>query len=247
LTKREKLNEQIKRTRSNALSLKKERDALNRKVKEFKEQSNCCICLLSEKKLEEKQVREKIQILFEKLPSKTFATLQTKADSIEWKIQTTSFSVEQERKLVDQRKKLEIQLNLYRKLKRLKKTYLKIREERTCIETKYYLYKKKKGEAAQKSRKIHELLIEKIKVAQQIKAEADETHSSFVGTKENIQSIQKKLLKVFHQHEQLKKKRENENEKRRATLRAKLEKQAEQKFKNGKKITWEEFKLLGEM
>lgn len=248
--KRNKLNEQFKSLRAETLELRSERDKLNEKVKELKQQRNKMKTEIHEKIGEIRKLSQEIKALTKKKPSRTPQTLQKEIESIEWTIQTTTLSLQEEKELVERVKQLEIQLNIHRKLGRLNQKMLELQAELKAIETKNRYYHEKLTETAQKSQGIHERMLEKIAEAKELKMEADDLHRLFLQTKERTKPLQEKKMEILDRIKRLKEeiREEEEREKKRIeeVLREKLEKRAREKLKRGEKLTWEEFQILAE-
>ncbi|MEM3823993.1 MAG: hypothetical protein QXH87_03585, partial [Candidatus Bathyarchaeia archaeon] len=198
---------------------------------------------IREKIAELKKVNQEIKALNEKKPSKSLQTLQKEFDSIEWKIQTSSLSLKDEKKLIEQVKQLEIQINIYKKLEQLKQKSVELKAELKALQTKSKIFHEKLTETAQTSQKIHEQMLKKIEELKRVKIEADEFHKLFLSEKEKIEPIQEEISKISNQIKML---REEERKKTEESLREKLERQAREKLKRGEKLTWEEFQLLAE-
>jgi len=248
--KRNKFNEQFKSLRIEILELKNERDKLNEKVKELKHQRNEMTIKVREKIEEAKKLNQEIKALFKKKPSKSLQTLQREVESIEWKIQTTPLSLQEEKELVERVKQLETQLNIHRKLEQLNHKLLELHAEIKALKTECRLRHEKLTETARKSQEIHEKMLAKIEESRKLKTEADSLHKLFLQTKERTRPIQEEISKISNQIKGLKDEiqREEAKEKKKIeeALREKLEKQAREKLRRGEKLTWEEFQLLAE-
>ena len=116
IEKRDKLNEQARALRQEINELKEERDRLNETVQTLKQQRDD----LREKIrpfIEEIKVHsQKIRELKEKRSGVPRHELQKAFDAIEWKIQTTSLDLQEEKGLIEEVKQIEIQLNVYKKM-----------------------------------------------------------------------------------------------------------------------------------
>ena len=103
---------------------------------------------------------------------------------------------------------------------------------------------------AEESWKIHKLMIEKIKEIEKIRGKADEAQQNFLDFKEKLSAVKKEIAEVLEQISLLRKedlmKEEEERKRKEEILREEIRKKAEEKLKHGKKVTWEEFKILSE-
>jgi uncharacterized coiled-coil DUF342 family protein len=248
--KRNKLNEQFKSLRSEAFELKNERDKLNERVKELKQQRDGARTEFREKIEEIRKINQEIKALTKKEPSRSAENLQKEFDSIEWKIQTSSLSLSEEKELVERVKQLETQLNVYRKLDQLNQKIIELKTELKILETKSRVSHEKLTETALKSQQIHEKMLEKNDASKKLKTEADSLHKLFLQTKETVKPVQEEILEISNQRRGLKDEIQKEEDKKKKkiekALRETLEKQAREKLRRGEKLTWEEFQLLAE-
>jgi uncharacterized coiled-coil DUF342 family protein len=248
--KRDKLNGQFKNLRAEILELKNERDKLNEEVKELKLQRDEAKTEFHEKIEEIRKINQEIKALIKKKPPRSFQTLQKEFEQIEWKIQTTTLSLKEEKELVEQVKWLEAQLNIYKKLSQSNQKIIELKAELKALDTKSKLFHEKLTETAQRSQQIHKKMMEKIDDSKKLKEEADGLHKLFLQTREKVRPIQQEILEISNQIKELRdeaqKEEEKEKKKTEETLREKLEKQAREKLRRGEKLTWEEFQLLAE-
>jgi len=248
--KRNKLNEQFKSLRSEVFELKNERDKLNERVKELKQQRDGTRTEFRKKIEQIRKINQEIKALAKKEPTRSAEDLQKEFDSIEWKIQTSSLSLKEEKELVERVKHLETQLNVYRKLDQLNQKIIELKAELKTLETKSRASHEKLTETALKSQQIHEKMLEKIDEPKKLKTEADNLHKLFLQTKETVKPIQEEIFEISNQikglKEEIRRKEDTEKKKMEDALREKLEKQAKEKLRRGEKLTWEEFQLLAE-
>ncbi|MEM3055513.1 MAG: hypothetical protein QXM52_07405, partial [Candidatus Bathyarchaeia archaeon] len=108
--KRNMLNEEFKGLRAEILELRRTRDCVNLEVKELKKQKDKVKEERIQKIGELKNLRREFVELAKKKPSKGLKTLQMEIDNLEWKIQTTSLNLQEEKQLVERVKQLEIRL-----------------------------------------------------------------------------------------------------------------------------------------
>ena len=120
--KRDKLNEKFKKLRQEIREFKTERDNLNEKVKTLKQQRDEARAKIRVRIEEIKAHNQKIAELKKKTPRESRRDLQKEFDDIEWKIQTTPLDTKEEKRLIENVRQLETQLNIYKKIdKRVKK------------------------------------------------------------------------------------------------------------------------------
>lgn len=248
--KRRKFNEQVKKMRVEIQDLRSKRDKLNEKVKDLKLERNALTSEIRQRIEERKKLNQESQSLANKRPSRSRQSLQNKFETVEWKIQTSSLTLPEERELVGRARHLEAQLIIYRKIEQVTQRTNELMNEIKTLKGESELRHKKLTDAALRSQKIHGSMLGKIEDAKEIKLKADGLHSRFLEAKEKKTRIQESIAEIVSQIRQLKneiKKKELETRKRgEQALRETLEKQARDKLGRGKKLSWNEFQLLAE-
>lgn len=247
--KRDKLNEGFKNLRMETLALRSERDGLNEKVKEMKRKRSETKTKIHLKIEEAKGLNQEIKALAKRKPSKSFHSLQKEVEDIDWKIQTMSPSLQEEKELVERVKQLENQLSVHRKLEQSSKKLFEVRAEIKALERESEGYHKELTVNAQESRAIHEKMLVKIEESKKLKTEADDTHKLFLEARGKMRPIQGEIDGIFRQikllEEEIRAEEQKEKKKKEDILREKLEKDAREKLRRGEKLAWEEFQLLG--
>lgn len=248
--KRNELNDKVKSLRDGILELRAERDRINDQVKELKQQRNDTTTRIREKIEEMKKLNQESKALAKKRPSRSHPALQKEVESIDWKIQTTPLTLQEDKELVGQVKELEAQLNVYRKLEQLAQKVLELRKEVRALRSENGLRHQKLTKNAEESQEIHRNMIGKIEDSKKYKIEADVMHKRFLEVKEKARPVEGEMMGLANQIRQLRAEIRVEEEKERKqdqdALRETLERQAREKLKRGEKLTWEEFQLLAE-
>ena len=248
--KRDELNERTKSLRTEALELRSQRDKLNSDVKDLKQHRDSATAKINEKVEETRRLVEENRILVKKKPSKGREALQEEVERIDWTIQTTPLTLQKDKELVEQVRKLEAQLAVHKKIEQKIEKVAQMRVEIKTLKAENEVLHKELREKAQKSQEIHKRMIKKIDESKAVKTEADSAHKQFLLAKERTRPIRQEINALSNQVRQLKdemreeerrEKKENEN-----ALRETLEKQAQEKLKRREKLTWEEFQLLAE-
>lgn len=247
---RDRLNEKYKKHLESIRTLKSERNQLNDAVKALKQQRDAA---RERKKViieEIKEAARKVAELKTKKPRKTFQQLEKEMQEIEWKIQTTALELQDEKKLVEEAKRLEPQLQIYHKIEQQKMKIAMLRQESSALEVKANASHQELVAAAQKSQELHAMIIAKINEANEIKKEADSLHAAYVQARERVKPLQQTLQGLIEQKRRLQNAIREENEIQRKTaekaLKEKLEEQARSKLQRGEKLSWEEFQLLAD-
>ena len=248
--KRDRLHEEIRRLRSEANSFREERDELNAAVGALK-------TLREEAKKEGrtkidqiKTLRQEIEEALSHRPSRNSQSLQNEIETIEWKIQTDSPPLDEERRLIERVRALETQMVVYREIESRKDKIEELQNEITTLKDERVSYNEKISEMAKESQRFHGKMIERLENATKLKAEADEMHAKYVEHKEPAKALHLKYVDVLKQirtlREKIREKEEKERSKQEADLQRKLEEEALDKLKRGEKLTFEEFKILAE-
>jgi uncharacterized coiled-coil DUF342 family protein len=248
--KRDMLNEQFKKLRREIYELKSERNRLNEKVKTLRQQRDEARTKIRTIIEEIKTHRQKLTELKKKTPKKSHQNLQKELQGIEWKIQTTSLDLQEEKRLIEKVKQLETQLNVYRKIEQQNKKIVELRNELKTLETKEDAFHQELTDTAQKSQEIHANMLAKIGEARNIKGEADRMHCAYLQAKEQAKPLKAEIKKLIEQRKKLQDAIRVEDERKRKTaeqaLKEKLGSQARYKLQRGEKLSWDEFQLLAE-
>jgi uncharacterized coiled-coil DUF342 family protein len=246
--KRDKQNEQFRNLRSEIFELKNERDKLNEEVMESKRQRDEARTECHAKIEEIKKLVQEREALIKKKPVRSSSNLQQEFEQTEWKIQTTPLSLEEEKELIGQVKKLEIQLSIYKKLDQLNQKRIRLKAEIDTLKIRSKLFHEKLTATAQRSQQVHTKMTEKINESGKVKEEADGLHVLFLQAREKIRPVQEEISKISTQikglGQEAQKKEEKERKKSEEALWERLEKEARGKLQRGEKLTWEEFQLL---
>ncbi|MEM2110416.1 MAG: hypothetical protein QXX08_00870 [Candidatus Bathyarchaeia archaeon] len=248
--KRNILHEKIKKLRTEAKNLKEKRDALNDEVQHLKSLRERIRKEHYEKTDNLQRLRQKMRETQTKTLRRNAQSLEKEIEMIEWRIQTNSLSLDEEKKLVEQVKNLEKQLEFYRNTKNKKNEVQALEDEVKRLKVKISSYRDKIAELAVQSQKFHLKMLEYYEEMKELKAEADTMHKKYLESREKAQMFHSRYKEVLNQISSLKKAiREKEGEERAkkiADLRILLEKEALDKLKRGEKLTFEEFKILAE-
>jgi len=257
IEKRDKLNEQFKSLRMETRELKAERDTINEKVHALKSQRDESRTTIHEVIDEIKVAREKISELKKKTPKRSHTDLKKELDDIEWRIQTTSLDLTEEKKLIENVKQLETQLSAYRKIEKQAKRISDLQQGlKTLDETGDKLHTELSA-LAQKSQETHQKMLAKIDEAKRIKTEADSLHQTYLQARENAKQLNEERRKLAEQKRKLQESQNRFYESQRRqddaarktveqALKEKLESEVREKLQRGEKLSWGEFQLLAE-
>jgi uncharacterized coiled-coil DUF342 family protein len=250
IEKRDKLNEQCKKLRREIHELKSERNRLNEKVKTLKQQRDEARTKIRTIIEETKTRCQKLTELKKKTPKKSHQNLQKEFQGIEWKIQTTSLDLQEEKRLIENVKQLETQLNVYRKIEQQNWKIIELRKERRTLEIDEEAFHQELTDTAQESQEIHANMLAKIGEARDIKGEADRMHCAYLQAKDQAKPLNAEVKRLIEQIRKLQDAMRVEDERKKKTaeqaLKEKLGSQARDKLQRGEKLCWDEFQLLAE-
>lgn len=248
--KRNQLHEQTRVLQTEVQRLKQQRDETNLQVQVLKAAREKAKTQRKEKYEHIIKVREKIKTLAQNKPSTRLEDLEKEIQDLDWKIQTTSIPVKEEKTIVDRVRLLENQRAVYKQLQELTDKRLELQAEAKSLGTQAKLNHEKLSELAQQSQKFHEQLIEIIKNTKSLRQAADEAHQKHLEIRQKANQAHEKYVEIQQQIRVLKEeqaKREKEHHtKREQQLLEEATKKAQEKMKRGEKLTWQEFKLLTE-
>lgn len=248
--KRDKLNTRFKEIRTEISKLRTERDRLNDEVKALKRQRNELKSSILQKIDEAKALHPQIVALNNRRSVESMQGLKEQIEEIDWKIQTSSLSQEEENQCVNRVKELETKLNVYKKLETLKQKDLKLQAEISALNTDERNEHERLTVKAKRSQELHQGMIAKIEESRKVKAEADSTHQTFLETRKKAKNVEDEMTVVSIQIKELKGASREETRKEKiasvSALRERLEKEAKEKLQRGEKLTLEEFQLLAD-
>jgi uncharacterized coiled-coil DUF342 family protein len=248
--KRNRLNEELRNLHTEIHELRSERDQANEKVKELKQQRNTTTARISEKIEEIKRLSEERRDFSKKIPSRSRRALEEEVESIDWKIQTSSLTLQEEKDLVGKVKALETQLDVHRKVEKLNTKIDGLRNEVKDLKAERERCHEALTAQSQKSQEMHAKMLAKIEESRKTKMEADGVHKRFLETREKTKPVREEIAAISCKIRQLETgvREEHEKERKRSEslLRQTLESRAMEKLRRGEKLSWEEFQLVAE-
>lgn len=240
----------IKKLRDEITVLKEKRDALNEEVQKLKNLREQAKAKRNEKQTDLSMLEEKLRPVIKNKPHGDMADIQKEIEEIDWRIQTTIVSSDEEKYLVDQVKTLETQLSIYKQLQKTGKRIAELKAERSSLSEEAKLHHEKLSELAKQSQKLHEEMINMVKGIHNIQNEANNAHQKYLEAKQHSQVIHQKYVESLSQIKSLEQGiRRTAEEKKTAIelgMREKLKQKSLEKLKRGEKLTWEEFQVLTE-
>ncbi|MCD7782198.1 MAG: phosphoserine phosphatase SerB [Methanosphaera sp.] len=230
---RDELNQELKDTLQIALDKRNQRDEINKQVHENKELRNEC--------------NEQLKKVEWNSGKKEISNIQAEIKKIDQTIQT---------KVLDIRKENELVKRVSDLTKQLKKIQSDEEEEKTAnqLKEKSEQYHQKVVELSDEAQKLHEEMIEYFNNIDEIREKADGKHQDFINSRneatakhEEVKAKLSEIRKVNKFMDQAKASSKGRKKEERVETDQQEKHEAEeifQKFKDGKKLTTEEFLLL---
>jgi phosphoserine phosphatase len=244
---RDEFNDKFRKLKDEVQSLKSKRDELNAQVRELKAKRDEARELVSKNRASAKALTEKLNAISSQVPGSYESTVR-EMEKLEWRIQTTPLSLREENRIIAQVKELEGQLNKLKKKKEIEKKIAKLREDSRLIELQANAIHKRLTALAEQSEEYHKRMMDVVNSATDLKRKADEAHQAYVNTKSKGDNAHfeymAKIMMIRDLEGQIKNFYEAEQANKEAEVQKKVEELAENKLKKGKKLTFEEFKLL---
>lgn len=229
------------------------RDEDNKKVQEFKVKREEVRKNLAEAKKEVDQIKEEEQLEPLPKPPVPEKVLRRNLKQLEWKIQTEILPPEEERRLVSEIADLQEQLEEAEAIRAL-------RQERNA---RFSTYEGLKAEmnhfhksvirTAKSSQRHHHEMTKLFTEIDEIRKEADQYHKDFIETKKFADETHKKFIEIIKEKEKHQKDLQNLKQRARVEhfkeVKETIENRAAkalQKYKEGKKLSLEEFSMLVE-
>ena len=243
--KRDSLNAQNRRIWEEVKELKSRRDELNQTIRRMKEERNKLHEQVSPKRKELDDLRKKM----DELPGRgNTRFIAKRIKELDWEIQTNPLSLAEERELVGRVRILEEQMLASREAQTVRDRLVELRSEFGALRITANDIHAKMTELANQSQDLHERMILKIKESEAVKPEADAAHKKYSELRnqaeEAYQGYAEILARVKATRLQMRQDRENEEKKRTEAAMTTGSEVALRRFKEKRKITLEEFKIL---
>jgi len=246
--RRNRIHEEIRKIRLLIRDLKQRRDSLNDEVKHLKALRKVELERRDEILEEIRKLREERNRIAAGKPPRSQSYLENEIKRIEWKIQTEPLPLDAERKLIDQIKILEAQLEVYRRIGTINNKIAELRKEADKLKAEALNYRSRILEIAAESQEFHVKMLKRIEEAKELKAKADEMHQRYAENKEKVKAINLEIKETLGEirsiRELLKSEEEKERRRRESDLQRQTEEKALEKLKRGEKLTFDEFKIL---
>lgn len=245
--RRDQLNGQVAKIELEIRDIKKQRDIINKKVHTLKLQRDRVRVKIKPIIDEVQAINEKKAELKKRVPHIRQKDIQKEIDKIDWKIQTETLDLQEEKRLIGEIKLLETQLSGYRKIEKENKKITEHLQERKALDAQAESFHKELSELAKKGQDLHENMIVKIAEVKKVKEEADTSHKGFIENKEKNKNLRVEIAILTGQMLGIRNAlREQNKELREKAMVARLEEQVIRQKEQEETDTLRNQKLLDE-
>ena len=251
---RNERNEEVANLIQAAKQYQQARDESNKKVSELKQKKKQIEVSITkaeeERKVLEQEPEETLNVPQIKTP---LHVLRREIKGIEWKLQTTVLPIHQEKQLVDRVAELSEKYELAKKSLGHKEKLRRNENEIQYLQSKLRQLHGRIRRTVKESQNQHTKMIDIWKQVDTKKKEADQAHQEFLTIKQNADVEHKKLLEIRTEirknRSALYTSRKRRDQEKQKFIQDQLEaktKVAYDKFKEGGKLSMEEFTILVE-
>jgi uncharacterized coiled-coil DUF342 family protein len=249
MERRDRTRRQIEQLRAEIVSLKTRRDEINQKVKDLKIIRDQLVSDRKEKLNRVIEFKQKVASVKQD-PARAILAIEKEIENLDWRIQTNSLTMPEEKRMVEQVAELEKRLVSYKQTQAMWSEIKTLQQQLRNLRTQEKEIHGKIAQLAEQSRQVHQMLIEEGANIPKLKTEANENHQKYVETRKQMQKLDQQCELLTEQVRALRSRSKSEEQKkkvkREAELLAELEMKALGKMKRGEKLTWDEFKVLAE-
>jgi len=247
--RRDHIRRQIEQLRAEIVGLKNNRDEINQKVKDLKVVRDQLVSDRKEKLSKVIEFKQKVASIKQDHP-RIIRAVEREIENLEWKIQTASLAMPEEKRIVERIAELEKRLTSHKQAQAMWSEIKTLQHQLRNLRTEEKEYHNQIAQLAEQSREVHQMLIERGKNIPGLKTEANETHQKYVEASKQVQKLNQQCELLASQIRVLRSRSKSEEQKkkvkRETELMQELEKKALGKMKRGEKLTWDEFKVLAE-
>ncbi len=236
--------------REEAFSCKDKRDTLNEAVQALKAKREDAKQELAAKREAVSSIHERIRELEPKLTLKE-GVARKRLRELDWRIQTTTLSLAEEKRSLAEVKSLELELAVHEEIRKEKNEASRLFSEMDKLRSTIEKYHNELSKSAKISQECHEQMMSSLKEADQLAKEAETTHQAFVEVKRKADDLHKNYTMLISRIREIERHiREIDENVHREQIRKALEsrekvsKVAQEKLQTGEKLTFEEFKIL---
>ena len=248
--KRNQSNQQMKQLQTEAKSIKAKRDETNLQVQILKAAREKAKTQRQEKHEQAAKLMEKMKPIAGRKSASRFQELEKRIRDIDWKIQTSSLPIQEEKELVEKVKELETQKTSHKRFLKLKDKLVETEIEAKAFGTQARLKHDELSELAKQSQDAHTQFLDTVNRIKPLRQSADEAHQKYLELRQKANETHEKYVETQRQIKALKEemadKEKQQYAKKGQALRDQATARAREKMKRGEKVTFDEFKLLSE-
>jgi uncharacterized coiled-coil DUF342 family protein len=248
--KRDVMHRRIKDLREQAKELREQRDQINNEVRELKNRRNRTQATAKTQIDQVEKLRKKLHRLQKTRPKESLNSLLEQKERLEWQLQTTSLTIQEEQPLVEKISQLETQIINHQRLSEIRQEANQLESKIRLMSTEAELLHRDLSTSACKSQELHKKMIEAGSEGDTLQQEADHLHERFLQFKGKAQDNYGEARALERELNALERASREKEEKKKALQREdrrkNLRKEALEKLKKGEKLTLSEFKLVGE-
>ncbi len=246
--KRDAAHEQTRNLRSQIELDRENRDSLNSQVSALKIQRNETRDQIREKIERIQSLRQQLAMLQENAPRIDVENLRREIKVLEWKIQTSSLTLEEEAPLINKVGELELQLETQNKIDMARVEIAELQEEIDEANQEASILHEKISDLAEQSQGFHKKMTESLQQLNNLRDEANSYHQEFIQRINDLEIARKDRAKAKTQlrtlNSELRSRETAERNAKESTTKEAVKKEAQKKLKKGEKLTFEEFKLV---
>lgn len=244
---RDQLNSDVKKVADDVKQLRNKRDFLNSRVKELKLKRDELRIAATKKRQTLSQLLEQAQKSSEKVQG-NMSELTKQITRLEWQIQTNPLDPKTERNMITRIAELEKHLAKHKELKNVRDRLLRIRVEVGGLRIQAQTSHEELTKHAEESEKVHNEMLEKVKILNDKKKEADLKHSSFLEKNkqrgEAISTLRSNISRIDEIRTQIGDIKTSGKTDKAEKVRSRYKEAAEEKMRTGGKLSFEEFQAF---
>ena len=250
IEKRNQNNQQIRQLQTEAKTIKEKRDEINLQVQILKAAREKAKTQRQERHEQAVKLMEKMKPIAEQKSSSRFGDLEKRIHDIDWKIQTSSLPVQEEKELVEQVRALETQKTSHKRFMKLKDKLVETQTEARAFGTQAKLKHDELSQLAKQSQETHTQFVDTMNRIKPLRQSANEAHQMYLQLRQKANMSHEKYIEIQRQIKSLKEEMADKEKQQYAqkgqALKDQATTRAREKRKRGQKLTFDEFKLLSE-
>ena len=248
--KRNQNNQQVKVLQTEAKRIKEKRDEINLQVQILKAAREKAKTQRQEKHEQAVKIMDKMKPISERKSASRYQNLEEKIHDIDWKIQTSSIPVEEEKELVEQVRALETQKTSHKRFLKLKDKLVETQTEAKALGTQARLKHDELSQLAKQSQEAHAEFVDTVNRIKPLRQSANEAHQRYLELRQKANTTHEKYVEIQRQIKSLKEEmadvEKQQYVQKGQALKDHAIARAREKLKRGEKLTLDEFKLLSE-